>query len=204
MKNFGILSLIVLAFGFFASCKDDTPSDTLVELTAEEKQDLLYMREEEKLARDVYEHLYEKYELDVFKNIGNAEQKHMDKLLGLINKYGLEDPVALSPEVGQFGDEDLQTLYDDLVAKGDISLVEALVVGMTIEDVDIFDLDNAIDNTDKADVIDVYSNLNCGSRNHMRAFYGQLTTADTTYAAQFITQEKMDEVVSGDHEQCGQ
>ena len=205
MKNFGILSLLlVLSLGIFASCTDDEVTPTTVELTAEEKQDLLYMREEEKLARDVYDYMYAKYSLNVFKNIGKSEQKHMDKLLVLINKYDLEDPVALSPEAGKFGNEDLQTLYDALIAKGDVSLEEALVVGATIEDVDIFDLDNAIDKTNNADILDAYANLNCGSRNHMRAFYGQLDALNITYEAQYVSQIKLEEVLNGDHEQCGQ
>ncbi len=207
MKNFGILSLFVaLLLGFSTSCNDEevNPTDTLVELTAEEKQDLLYMREEEKLARDVYDYMYAKYGLNVFKNIGKSEQKHMDKLLVIINKYNLQDPVALAPEAGQFGDEDLQTLYNSLIAKGDVSLEEALVVGATIEDVDIFDLDNAIEKTNNSDLLDAYDNLNCGSRNHMRAFNGQLENANITYEAQFITQVKLEEVLGSDREQCGQ
>lgn len=40
--------------------------------------DLLYMREEEKLARDVYITLYEKWGIPVFNNISNRESDHND------------------------------------------------------------------------------------------------------------------------------
>ncbi len=201
MKIFGIL-VFILALGFTSSCKDDEV--TVMELTASEKQDLLYMREEEKLARDVYDYLYAKYDLNIFNNIGKSEQRHMDKLLTLINKYNLEDPVALSPDAGKFGDAHLQSLYDTLIAKGDMSLEDALLVGATIEDVDIFDLDEAIDKTNNTDLLGAYANLNCGSRNHMRAFNSQLGNYSIVYSAQYITQAKLEEVLSGDHEQCGQ
>jgi len=209
MKNLGILSLLVLlilSMGFFTSCDDneDVTPDPVLVMTDEEQHDLLYMREEEKLARDVYNYMYTKYGLKAFKNIGKSEQKHMDKLLVIINKYGLTDPVVLSPEVGQFSNADLQSLYDALIAKGDVSLEEALVVGATIEDVDIFDLDNAIDKTNNADLLDAYANLNCGSRNHMRAFNGQLESKGITYIPQYISQAQFDTTINSDKEQCGQ
>lgn len=210
MKNFGIFGLfllLILSMGFVTSCDnddDDVTPDPVLEMTAEEQHDLLYMREEEKLARDVYSYMYTKYGLNVFKNIGKSEQRHMDKLLVIIDKYGFSDPVALSPEVGQFSDADLQALYDALITKGDVSLEEALVVGATIEDVDIFDLDNAIDKTSNADLLEAYANLNCGSRNHLRAFIGQLTDKGITYTPQYISQAQFDTTLDGDHEQCGQ
>lgn len=205
MKNFGFLSLVlIVALGLISSCEADNVMPTNVELTAEEEQDLLYMREEEKLARDVYDYMYAKYGLNIFKNISRSEQKHMDKLLALINKYNLQDPIALSPEPGKFGNTDLQVLYDALIAKGDVSLEEALVVGATIEDVDIFDLDNAIDKTNNTDLLDAYANLNCGSRNHMRAFYGQLEASGVAYEVKYISPSKLEEVLNGEHEKCGQ
>ena len=45
---------------------------------------LKHMREEEKLARDVYKHFYLKYELPIFDNISNAEQRHMDCILKIL------------------------------------------------------------------------------------------------------------------------
>jgi len=136
-------------------------------LTSEEEAGLLFMREEEKLARDVYLVLLDKWGLRVFENIAASEQRHMDAVLYLLGKYGLDDPV-LAP--GFFQNTDLQDLYDDLVAKGEKSIVDAIDVGILIEETDIEDIEDLIGQTDKKDIIQVYTNLLDGSYSHLEAF----------------------------------
>ena len=136
-------------------------------LTAEEEAGLLFMREEEKLARDVYLVLFDKWGLRVFENIAASEQRHMDAVLYLLGKYDLADP-ALAP--GDFQDPDLQELYDFLVEKGEKSLVDAIEVGVLIEETDIEDIVNLMGQTDKTDIIRVYTNLLEGSYSHLEAF----------------------------------
>ena len=208
MKNLRISSLILFVFltvaTGFTSCdesNDDVLTDDVISLTEDEESNLIFMREEEKLARDVYQYFYEKYDLNIFKNIASSEQTHMDAVLTIMEKYGVDDPA--STETGVFNNAELQELYDALILQGDASLIDALTVGATIEDVDIRDLDNAIEVTSKADIIDMYEKLACGSRNHMRAFTGQLDAQYETYIPQFITQEEYEEIINGDHEQCG-
>ena len=144
-------------------------------LTETEQADLLFMREEEKLARDVYITLFEAWDAPVFLNISGSEQRHMDAVETLLTRYGLQDPVASEgPEgVGLFVDGDLAALYEELLAAGagpGSLLVDALHVGALIEEVDIEDLARAIERTDKPDIKRTYENLLCGSRNHLRAF----------------------------------
>lgn len=208
MKNFRISSLLIIALFFvvaaFPSCDEsdnDVLPNTVLTLTEDEKANLLFMREEEKLARDVYLYFHDKYGLNIFSNIASSEQTHMNAVLTIMEKYGVEDPV--SNELGVFTNATLQQLYDDLIAQGDASLVDALRGGATIEDVDIRDLDNVIETTSKTDLIALYGMLECGSRNHMRAFTSQLDMRGETYIPQFITQEQFDEIINGAHEQCG-
>ncbi len=163
-----------------------------------ETTDLMYMREEEKLARDVYYAMDDLWGLRVFRNIAQAEQKHMDATLAVLNKYGLDDPAH--KKIGRFNNPDLQALYDQLIDQGGNSLVDALLVGATIEDVDIMDLHNAMDRADNADILTVYQNLTKGSRNHMRAFNDLLVANDVTYTPQFITQVEFDEITTSSRE----
>jgi len=149
-------------------------------LTDAEKADLLWMREEEKLARDVYTTLYEKYKALVFKNISKSEQAHMNSLLYLINGYKLVDPVK-SDEVGKFTDPAFTGLFADLVAKGSVSLTEAYKVGADIEILDIKDLKGATGETDKANIQRVYTNLSKASEAHLKAFTFNLTRLGITY-----------------------
>ena len=203
MTSFILFTLFIVSTGYIA-CEDSTDIDdtnsTLV-LTEQEQSDLLFMREEEKLARDVYIYFDELYSINIFGNISSSEQTHMDAVLVLIEKYGLEDPA--SKEIGIFNNKALQELYDDLISQGKKSLEDALRVGATIEDVDIRDLDEAIAGTNKSDIIEMYERLNCGSRNHMRAFSGQLESRDEAYSPQFISVEQYNEIINGAHEHCG-
>jgi hypothetical protein len=165
------------------------------EVDATERDDLLHMREEEKLARDVYLALDDIWGLRVFRQIANAERFHMDSVLALLEKYGISDPVGDNPD-GVFVDPELQSLFNQLVAQGSESLNEALIVGATIEDMDIFDLANALGRTDNEDIQLVYENLQRGSRNHLRAFVFHLEANGVTYTPQYISQEEFDSIVT--------
>ncbi len=195
-----IVLIAVVALGF-VSCYDEDNTSSIVPLTASEEEDLLTLREEEKLARDVYLYAYDKYGLDIMNNISQSEQMHMDEVLSLLNKYGLEDPAI--PVRGAFNNETLQTLYNDLTAQVDASELDALIVGATIEDLDIYDIEDFESRTEKSDILDVYAKLTCGSRNHMRGFYDELTLRDYSYEPQFITNEALFNIVNSDSERCG-
>lgn len=165
-----------------------------------EKNSLLLMRQEEKLARDVYLTLGEKYNLPVFTNIPQAEQRHMDQLGQLLEKYGMDDPVAGLAR-GKFNSGEMQSLYNKLVAQGSKSLVAALQAGATIEDLDIHDLEQALaGGVDNRDMVRVYRNLAKGSRNHMRAFTSQLKAHDAVYKAQYISQADLEAIMNSDWE----
>jgi hypothetical protein len=142
-------------------------SDT--EMTAEEAADLQFMREEEKLARDVYLALDAIWDQQVFTSIARSEQRHMDAVARLLDRYGIEDRAAMTAR-GEFENAGLQGLYDELIARGPTSLEEALRVGVLIEEADIADLVDAIAGTDLAAVRRVYERLLAASESHLRAF----------------------------------
>ena len=165
------------------------------EVDAEEQADLTYMREEEKLARDVYRAMDDLWGMRVFRNISQAEQRHMDAIAQLLQKYGIDDPVGDNAD-GEFVNDGLQALYHQLVAQGSESLNEALTVGATIEDLDLDDLATDLARTDNEDIQTVYQNLAKGSRNHMRAFVSLLEANGLSYTPQYISQAEYDEIIS--------
>lgn len=170
-------------------------------LSRAEINDLLHMREEEKLARDVYLTLYKKWNLPVFKNILKAENWHMHMIKLLLDKYGLNDPIEETGDmVGVFKNPKLQSLYNELVKKGSSSLKDALMTGATIEDLDIKDLQEAIQRSDNKDIDLVYQNLEKGSKNHMRAFVGVLRKYGWNYTPQFISERDFNQIISSKHE----
>jgi len=165
------------------------------EISDFERTSLLHMREEEKLARDVYNYLYERWGLRIFNNISSAEQMHMDSVRTILQKYNIPDPV-LSDDLGAFSDEGLRELYTTLINKGNNSLTDALLVGATIEDLDIFDLQDALLKSDNLDILFIFGNLKKGSENHIRAFTNQLNRFNITYEAQYITQDELEKILS--------
>ena len=156
---------------------------------------LIHMREEEKLARDVYIAMFNKYGLRIFENISISEQTHTDAILQLLTKYAIKDPVGVNA-FGVFTDPGLQALYTSLVNSGSVSVIEAYKVGAIIEDLDLNDLKNDLLKVDNQDIILVYQMLSKGSRNHMRNFYSNLKSLGFTYVPQFITQSELDAIVN--------
>jgi hypothetical protein len=174
-------------------------------LDSTETAGLLYLREEEKLARDVYAQLCARWGSQVFVRISQAEQRHADAVKTLLDRYGLADPAA-DKAVGVFTERGLQTLYGDLVKKGDSSLAAAFRVGATIEDLDIRELDKAMAGTDNQDFKVVCQNLENASRYHLRAFNAQLSALNESYTAQYITPALLKEILSsapGNGRGCG-
>lgn len=173
-----------------------TPANPTVTgtLSAVEAQSLSFMREEEKLAHDVYLALAAKWNLEIFVNIAASEQRHTDRIKMLLDRYQLTDPAKA--DAGLFTDPDLQELYTALVDQGSASQLAALVVGATIEDLDIHDLTTELEKVDNLDIEQVYDNLMRGSRNHLRAFYSQITAAGGSYTAQYISQEELEQIVT--------
>ncbi len=169
------------------------------DLDNSEKEGILLMREEEKLARDVYNALYKKWNLNVFRNIARAEQTHMNAVGLLIERYNLTDPISKDIE-GKFENPELQKLYDSLTAEGSKSLKDALIVGAIVEDLDISDLQKLISKTDNDDIKVVYQNLEKGSRNHLRAFVSQLKREGASYSPHYITTNYYNKIISTDRE----
>jgi hypothetical protein len=193
----GCNSTSALASGMSTASSQNLAQLSSETLSEDETAGLLFMREEEKLAHDVYMTLYDEWQLSIFQNIAGSEQTHTDAVLQLLTRYGLADPAA-GLGAGEFADPALQSLYDQLVAQGSTSLEAALRVGAAIEEIDILDLEERIAQTDKADIQRVYQNLLAGSQNHLRSFVGTLERqTGTSYTPQYLTQTAYAAIMNG-------
>jgi hypothetical protein len=179
---FGVTLLVVMLMGCNQESQLTAPGEqsfqksglsqndkTLYEISPEEIAGLIHMRIEEKLARDVYTTFGNLYNYKAFLNIKLAEQNHMNAVKRMLDKYSIPDPIV-SDEVGVFPDSVFQNLYNQFIAQGNVSLYEALVVGKTIEELDIADLEAQLLIVDSPDIIRLYTNLKTGSENHLAAF----------------------------------
>lgn len=210
MKKFSITSVLVIiimtmSLSFLYACDSDNdnnnPNNNVLNqtLTDADKEALLFMLEEEKLARDTYIFLNNQWALNQFANIKNSEQMHMDAVENLLIQYNVE--YTILPE-GQFENQTLQNFYNQFIVDGAVSQSNALQIGATIEDLDIVDLVDYINATSNTALINVFESLQCGSRNHLRSFVFGIENAGNTYTPQFLSQEVYDAIIAGSHEQC--
>ncbi|WP_346858968.1 DUF2202 domain-containing protein [uncultured Draconibacterium sp.] len=222
MKTTKLVTMLVVAglAMFFAACSEsgtnveetliaegDVKSSEMVEyfgdtcdfsavLSEEEVVGLMEMREEEKLARDVYIYFYETYEYFVFNNISKSEDAHSRAVAYLIDGFGLADPALEG--IGEFNDDLFTTLYASLTEQGSTSLADALKVGAFIEEYDIADLERLLETTENESIKRVYANLLRGSKFHLKAYTAALNRLGEAYEPTVISQDYYDEIIAGD------
>ncbi len=170
-------------------------STTTASLSQVEADSLLFMREEEKLARDVYQRFFSLYADTTFYNIAQSEERHTSQVKTLLQSYGLPDPAATTAP-GVFVNTKLQALYDELIARGSVSLTEALYVGGLIEEKDIRDIQTALTAIDNPDIVTVYTNLIAGSENHLNSFVTRIEQIEGIYTPQVLSEEDFNAIVN--------
>lgn len=222
MKSFNLKSVtaIILISFLFIKCSESLSSEPLSEpilrnntganlqidlssfpfesVSDVEKEGLMFMREEEKLARDIYAEMNSIYNVRIFQNIGGSEQTHMNSVKALLDKYSIEDPVSEDVH-GIFVNTELQSLFQELLAQGKTSFTDALKVGAIIEEVDIIDLIEELSNAevDNQDIRLVYNNLLKGSANHLRAFVKNLSANGINYTPQYLSADLYEKIMTG-------
>jgi hypothetical protein len=185
----------------FFACSDDNEEITqgLTQLSIQEKEALLFMLEEEKMARDVYTLLYEQWQSQIFNNIGQSETSHMSAVSNLLDYYNIEYEIL---GYGEFKNENIKLIYEQLISNGNQSLLNAYIVGASIEDLDIYDLQQALNDVEKDNITSAFESLQCGSRNHLRAFSNVIENLDGNYSPQYITQSEYESIKNSNNENC--
>ncbi|MEN2282254.1 DUF2202 domain-containing protein [Algoriphagus sp. SE2] len=199
MKKLIGFFLILLSI---SSCQEDEKPLQTSGLTEADQTTLLYMREEEKLAHDIYINAFDKYGVLAFQNIATSETKHIEAVLNAMNRYQVTDPLNGSTDVGEFTIPEIQDLYLQLLEKVNESQNEALLVGLLIEDLDIYDLENAIAETNNTTLSFLYENLKCGSMNHMRSFESLASLSSLIYTPIYISQSEYESIISSPRTSC--
>ena len=192
IKAFVMLATVTLIAIPALAGNGNGAGEGITPLSEDEISYLNFVREEEKLARDVYQLMYETYGAKIFTQIAVSEQQHMDTMLKMLDKYGLPDPA--SAESGVFNNGELQALYDFLVNWGDDSYVDGLKVGVLIEETDIDDIGQAILFTQHVDLVTAYERLIEGSKSHLAAFCDTLEKQGVTCDTKVIDQALFDAI----------
>ncbi|MCB0873766.1 MAG: DUF2202 domain-containing protein [Actinobacteria bacterium] len=150
-------------------------------ITSSEAADLQLMRDEERMARDLYRVISTKYGgLLPFSNIQRSEQRHFDAVGSLLTRYDVADP-AVGKTAGVYANAEVQRLYDGWRSTALKSKTYAYRVGIALEKRDIADLTRAINATSDPVTKQVLTNLRSASKKHLAAFTraanGQTATA---------------------------
>jgi hypothetical protein len=202
-KIVGVSVLVGVLLSTMVGAVYAAPAAATSSLTADEIAGLKFMREEEKLAHDVYVTFYQQYGLAIFNNIAGSESTHMAAVKTVLDQYGIADPAA-GKAVGVFTNPDLQALYNQLIAQGRQSLSAALKVGAAIEEIDIRDLRTRSTSTTHIDIQSVYARLQNASYNHLRAFTRTLTNqTGETYQPQYLDAATYQSIIAGSNGQRG-
>ena len=194
----GLLS-VVLLFAATSCDKDENNSVIDNSLSKREENALTFMIEEEKLALDTYTYLGELWGINQFLNIQKSEQSHVNAVSNLIERYDLT--YTMLPE-GEFINEELQGLYNKFVVDGSKSQLNALIIGATIEDLDIVDLEDLMQPISNGDILNVFESLQCGSKNHLRAFVGAINQMGGNYTPQYLSIEEYIIIIESSNERC--
>ena len=201
------LILLFISTSIIVSCDKNDEDENLTDnntpvLNDADAEGLIFMREEEKLARDTYMKMYELWSDKVFSNITQSEQTHMDLLLNRVEEFGLKDKDVVLSDIGKFVNQDLQNLYNQLVKQGADSSIAGFIVGATIEEVDIVDLKKYLDKTTNEDLKCTYNVLITGSRNHLCAFVRSMNNAGYNYSPQYLDSTEYQNIINGSHEKA--
>lgn len=218
-------SLILVAAEVGATNRKGTTttsdSTSISKLDRVEASHLTFMREEEKLARDVYLTFAKMYpDQPVFSTIASkSEQTHTDTMRDMLEKYGLPDPNPdannLPNSIGVFTGTEwgwyFTQKFSELTTKGTNSELDALYVGALIEELDMRDIGICpkvmlasgypdpcgLGYTDEPALQRSYRSLIDGSENHLRSFVGQIEAVIGigNYKAQYLTQEEVDAIL---------
>lgn len=158
-----------------------------LDITPADMAGLMLMREEEKMAKDVYTYFYSQFNYRIFNNISKSETVHSEAVLRVINYYKLTDPTT--NVAGTFSDAHMQELYTKFTTEAK-TVEDALKTGAFIEEYDIADLKKLIAETDNTYIKRVYTNLKGGSENHLRAFTRMLKFKGIVYVPQILSEEE--------------
>lgn len=172
-----VLAAAAVGIGFVswnAASAAPGPAAAVPSLSASEKADLAFTREEERMARDLYKVFADKYSAGqssavVFSRIATSEQRHFDAVGTQLTRYSVADP-AKDAKAGVFGNADLQKLYDGWLADGLKSVQDAYKAAIALEKRDIADLSTMLEGTKVADLDTLYGHLQQASKHHLSAF----------------------------------
>ncbi len=169
---------------------------SLAQITPAEAGYLQFLREEEKVAHNVYEVLYAIWNEPSFLEIMSEEAEHMEVLKHLLKQKDIPDPLeGIETDNGIFTRPALKKMFEDLTAQGARSVTEAYKVAAIFEETDIRDLTNRFNATQDPDVREVYDELIHASEHHLRTCVQNLKRLGYAYPPTVLPREDYERII---------
>ncbi len=151
--------------------------------------DLLFIYEEEKMARDLYASFGEKWGWQTIGRVSMSESMHLNSVMNLLHTYGIPEPVL---PTGSYQSAAISELAKRLLNEGIASEDAALHSALYVEEYDIADLTKRMNDTADPSILSTYQYLLNGSNAHLRYFYSLLVENGGTYTPQVLSQQAFD------------
>ncbi|MGF1548499.1 MAG: DUF2202 domain-containing protein [Thiotrichales bacterium] len=173
------------------------------EISLAERAGVIFLREEEKLASDLLALAASRWGEPAFANAMAAEKTHSEAVRLLMARHAIYDPAA-GKGAGIYEDRGLQTLFEALRARIELSLIDALLVAAEVTEISLMDIaSHAANVSDNPDILHVYALMTTASRNHLRIFVRQITSLGIRYQAQYLAQQNLEAIVASAFETSG-
>lgn len=167
--------------------------DATSPLTADEIEFLYAMREDEKLARDLYAYFWTRYPTaPQIQRISKAEESHIAAIETVLDYYEISYPAMSAP--GVFEDSTRQALYDELALKSE-TMLEAFQTMAFVEDRDLFAYKMVQSQITNANLSLLIENMIKASTNHLKAAIRQIFVRDGSYTSIYLSAEEYDAII---------
>ena len=140
----------------------------LSDLTDAQKEKIISIAQELKLAQNLYSKIYKQWELKIFRNISKAKSHQIKVIKFLADRYNLELPPTFKDET--FEDSSLQEKLDDLLNQALSSEQNALEVAISTEENSIEDLNQTLHSDLPKDLELTYAHLLKADQRHLYIF----------------------------------
>ncbi len=172
-------------------------SQSQTKLEKRDSDAIISVIQEEKVAHDFYEAMYQAHGLVCFRSISKSEGIHMEMVKLLLDVYDIPDPlVDHYYKPGSFKDKKFERLFDDMLRKGSSSIIDALIESARFEELDIYDLETFADITSQTNVRDTFLELSGVSRNHLWAIVKSLEERGVDYEPAVLPARDLNKIIT--------
>lgn len=172
---------ILLILSFFII----TPLFSTEHLSSQEQETIKYLVGSEQLSRDLYQKLFELWELEIFNESYNIEITHYNA----VRKFSeIEKLIDADKEdvAGEFSSPYFNRVYKDFSKTANKSFYDAIYVAATMEEMAIFDIMEFEATTSNETLAKMLVNLKYGAMANLRKLNKEILAFGVPYEGKYL------------------